>query len=314
MILILFAILFPSVSPQDSKIKVMVSISDMEAIAKEIGGDFVEVNYILPPATDPHSFSLTREKIEEIKSSDLIILANSNLLSYEKKIKEIYHKAYLDFPDYEKNGATLLSFNGYDNNPHGYWLYYKNAIAIAKTIADKLANMTGNEEYFHENFEKFKRKMEEARNCILNESNLNGKKVVASVPGVCYIAANYGIDVADILMTEGSASISMEKMRKIKEELKNESCIGIVVPSFMKYAKAGKISLNIAEDTGSRIIYVKFISGSNYEKTFYENFLQFLAPAKIEEKKYNGELILLCLALTIFAIFEGGIIYALWRR
>ena len=311
-LVIMVALAIPGIAANE-KIKVMVSIADMAGIAKEIGGDYVDVKYILPPATDPHSFSLTREKIEEIKGADLIVLANSNLLSYEKKIKELYAKQYLDFPDYEKNGAVLLSFNGYENNPHGYWLYYKNAIAIAKTIADKLSNMTGNYEYFHKNFERFKEKIEAARNCI-NESNLNGKEVVASVPGVCYIAANYGIKVKYILMMESEASTSIQKMNKIKNELKNESCIGIVVPSFMKYAKAGEMALNLARDTGSRVIYVNFISESSYEKTFYDNFIQFLTPSKIEEKKYNGELILLCIALTIFAIFEGGIIYALWRR
>jgi len=305
---------------EDAKIKIAVSISDFAPIAREIGGDFVEVRYILPPAMDPHSFSLTKEKIDEIKNADLIILANSNLLSYESKIKEIYgDKECLDFPDYEKEGASLATFDGFEKNPHGYWLGCDNAIAIAKTIAKKLSEMTGNNEYFMEKFNGFREKMEKARNCVINESivaGIYGKKVVAAVPGVCYIASNYGIDANEILLSEGSASISIEERKKIEGELQSEDYIGIVIPKFMKYSKAGEIAEDIARETESRVIYVKFAMGGNesYESIFYYNFMQFLNPVEIEEKKYNGEIIILCVALTIFALFEGGIIYVLWRR
>ncbi len=304
----------------DAKIKIAVSMPDFAPIAREIGGDYVEVDYILPPGMDPHSFSLTKEKMDEIREANLIIFANSNFLSYEKKIKEVYgSKEYLDFPDYEKEGATLLSFDGFEENPHGYWLYYDNSMAIAKAMAIKLSEMTGNEAYFMERFNEFKEKMESARNCTIKESiiaGVYGKKVVAAVPGVCYIASNYGIDADEILLSEGSASVSIEERNRIEKALRSKEYIGIVVPKFMKYAKAGEIAEDIARETKSRVIYVKFAMGGNesYESMFYYNFMQFISPVEIKEKKYNGELIILCLALVMFAAFEGGIIYVLWRR
>ena len=315
---LLLAVNFYSAQASQTKIKVMVSIPDFAPIAREIGGDFVSVDYILPPGMDPHSFSLTKEKIDEIKDADLVILANSALLSYENKIKEIYDKSYLDFPDYEKYGANLSSFDGFKDNPHGYWLGYKNAVAIALAISKKLGEMTGDKAYFQERFNEFKEKLEKARNCVINESmvaGIHGKKVVAAVPGVCYIASNYGIIADEILLTEGSASIGIEKRESITQKLKSNEYIGILVPEFMKYAKAGEIARDIASETKSRVIYVKFaMESESYEDIFYYNFMQFLKPVEIKENKYNGELIILCIALAIFAIFEGGIIYALWRR
>ncbi len=321
-IVILFLMLVASplhsVHASQAKIKVMVSIPDFASIAREIGGDFVSVDYILPPAMDPHSFSLTKEKIDEIKDADLVILANSAFLSYESKIKKIYDKSYLDFPDYEKYGANFSSFDGFRNNPHGYWLGYKNAVAIALAISKKLGEMTGDKTYFQERFNKFRERLEKVRNCTINESmaaGIYGKKVVAAVPGVCYIASNYGLRADEILLAEGSASIGIEKRESIAQKLKSGEYIGIVVPEFMKYAKAGEIARDIASEARSRVIYVKFAMDSkSYEGMFYYNFVQFLKPVEIKENKYNGELIILCVALAIFAIFEGGIIYALWRR
>jgi len=315
LILIIFLLIFPGVKAED-KVKVAVSISDFASILKEIGGNEVEIHYILPPYTDPHSFSLTREKIEEIKRADLVILANSELLSYEKKIKELYASNYVDFPDYEKNGAKLLSFGDYNKNPHGYWLYAENAIAIAKTIAIKLQEITGKDIYM-ERFVEFKRRVMNEVNCTVNESivsGIYGKKVIAAVPGVCYIPANYGIWVDEVIASEGSATIGAREVEKIERKLKEGEYDGIIIPDFMKNSKVGEIASIIAHDTGSRIIYVKFVSNESYESVFLHNFIQFIQPVEIQESKYSNELIIMCIALSIFAIFEGGIIYVMRRR
>ena len=318
----LIFIIIPSINvhSEENKINILVSISDFLPIVKEIGRNFVKVDFILPPATDPHSFSLTKEAIDKIKKADLIILANSNLLSYEKRIKENYKKEYLDFNDYEMNNATLDDFDGFKKNPHGYWLKVENAIAIAKTIALKLEEIyPAHASYFELSFKIFKENIQNAKNYAINEIKKDGlfnKKVVASVPGVCYIAENFGIKADTILLSEASSYVSPEKLKEIEDGLRKGEYIGIVVPEFMKYSKPGEISRNIAEDTGSKVIYVKFsMDGESYSNIFYYNLIQFVSSnSNTYEKNYNKDLIILCISLLIFVIFEGGIIYELWKR
>jgi len=321
-LLFLFISFMPSQS-QESKINVVVSISDFSSIVKEIGGNFVSVSSVLPAGSDPHSFSLTKETIDKIQNADLVILANSNLLSYEKKIKEDYNKEYLDFDDYVSNGASLDNFDGFNNNPHGYWLKIENAIAIAKTVALKLEEIyPSNADYFESSFISFKERAEKARQIALNEmknKGLYGKKIVASVPGVCYIAENFGMESDAILLSEGTAYISGKELSELENKMKKGEYAGIIVPEFMKDAKPGEIARNIARDTDSKVIYVKFIMEENisYINAFYYNLLQFssLSANEVKEKKaYNGDLVILSISLTILAAFEGAIIYELYRR
>ncbi len=293
-------------SPKAFAINIVVSIPDFESIVNEI----VEANVsvILPAGMDPHTFSITKETIEKIKRADLIILANSNLLSYEKNIKENWDKEYLDFEDYN---ATLFDFDGFKNNPHGYWMYINNSILIAKAIAYKLAEIyPEKKDYYIKNYENFKERLMKAGRFIINlskEKGIYGKKVIAAVPGVCYIVKNLGIEADEILFAEGT-SITFSK------EIWDKEYLGIVVPEFLKDAKAGKVAEQIARDTNTSIIYVKFAEGGDFLNNLYYNSFQFLSFNLQEKAEYNIWLIYLSILLIILAIVEGIIIYMLYRR
>ncbi len=316
-IIFLLLILIPVASAGE---KIVVSISDFSSIVKEIGGDFVEVDYILPPGSDPHSFYLTKSTIDKIEGADIIILANSNLLSYEKKIKENYDKEYLDFEDYE--GVKLKDFDGFYNNSHGYWLDANNAIAIAKAITMKLAEAEPEHaEYFISSFNKFEKEVREAKNFAIEkakEYDLYGKKVVAVVPGVCYIISNLGMETDAILMAEGTAYVGAD-FGEIEKKLESGEYLALIVPEFMKKAKAGEIARQIAEDASSEVIYVKFSMTEENESfvgMFYYNTLQLLSlsKTKIENKSgYSMELIMLSISLALLSLAEGVMLYKMVR-
>ncbi len=303
--------------PAAAGIDVVVSIADFGAIAREIGGDEVNISVILPPGTDPHSFSVTKEVIEEIEEADLIILANSNLLSYERNIKESYDKEYLDFDDYE--GVEVFDFDAIEKNPHGYWMYANNSISIARAIAEKLSEIEPEKaEYFNEslkNFEKRVREAMEVANEIAEQRNLKGKKFVAAVPGVCYIGKNVGMDTDKILFAEGTSLLNVEEMREIKERLESGEYVGIVVPDFLKEAKAGEIARQLATDTNSSVIYVKFAEGaSSYTSLFYYNAMQMLSVGGEKAIEKNNLLaIYLSIILALLAAIEAILLYKCWR-
>ncbi len=303
----------------DEKINIATSLPDFISIVKSIGGEYVNAYYILPPGTDPHSFSLDSSTIDKIKRADLIVLANSELLSYEKKIKSNYARQYLDFSDYYERGARLDDFDEFKDNPHGYWLKVENAIAIAEAVRDKLDIMLPqHKQYFNASFEIFKENLLNARNSaieVMKEKKLYGRRAVAAVPGVCYIAENFGIGTT-VLLTEGNAGVSEKRLSYVERMLKNGTFCCIIVPEIMKYAKAGEIARNIADDTGSNVVYVKFLSGENssWLNDFYYNMAAFISTSTKTKKIYSMELVIICVAISILAAFEGVVIYELYRR
>ncbi len=310
LIIIVLVILLPMANAMN----IVVSIPDFESILKEIAPD-ENITVILPKGTDPHSFSITKEVIDEIKGADLIILANSNLFSFEKNIKENWkEKEYLDIEDYN---ISLLDFDDFKKNPHGYWLYINNTIAIAFAIAKKLSQIEPEkEEYYIKNYEMLEKRLKEFEKLVIEISKdrgIYGKKVVAAVPGVCYIVKNVGMDADKILFSEGTSLLNIKEMEAIKEKLKSGEYIGIVAPEFLKYSKVGEVIQQIAEDTNSSLIFVKFAEGGDLINIFYYNLYQF----SVEEKNRNEEgslVYVLLLLLVILVIVEGCIIYKLYRR
>jgi len=304
---------------EESRVKVLVSVSDFLPIVKAVGGSFVDVSSILPPGSDPHSFYITQETVKQIENAELIVLADSHLLSYESNIKANYpEKEYLDFDDYN---ATLCSFPGYEKNPHGYWLKYENAIAIAEKVRDALSEIYPEKrDYFNSSFVHFQQQLKNAEDDIIKmekERGTYGKTFVASVPGVCYILQNAGMKVGAILMAEGSGFASGKEIKDIEDKLRSGEYSGIVVPEFMENAKAGEISKQMAEDTGSSVIYVKFSTASaddSYINDCYHNAIQFMGTGCTEGKsESNSYLIPVILSLLLLVALQSLIIYRLYR-
>ncbi len=304
------------------KIKVLVSVSDFLPLVETVGGSFVEVNSILSPGSDPHSFYITQDTIKDIENADLIVLANSHLLSYEDNIRKGNpEKRYLDFDDYN---VTLDAFPGYDANPHGYWLKFGNALAIAEKIKDDLSNLCPEEqEYFNSSFARLKLEITGAERDIHEigvEQGVYGMKIVAAVPGVCYIIGNTGMYVGAVIMAEGLGFASGREIGDIENKLESGEYSGIAVPEFMREAKAGELARQIAEDTGTEVVYVKFSmagSGDSYVNDCYHNAMELTSLAhesNATQETCNTYLIPVIISLLLFIVLQLFVIYRLYRR
>ena len=247
--LILFVLLvFPA------KALIVVTIPDFKPIIQDIVGDRDVV--VSLTAGDPHSFSLSGKDVETLRKAKLIVLANSELFGFERKIAEEFDNT-LDFKDY---GVELRDFPGYPKNPHGYWMDPKNAIAIARAVKEKLSEIYPQyESEFDRNYENFVKRVENAEKEA--KKLVKGGKFVAMVPGVCYIASSLGIEVENVLLSEGSGFSSGKELEMIKEKLRKGEIEGILVPEFMKGSKGGEIAETLAKETGCKIAWVKFASG-----------------------------------------------------
>ncbi|MFQ6059831.1 MAG: metal ABC transporter substrate-binding protein [Thermoplasmata archaeon] len=313
-----------TVHAQADELSVAVSLPDFIPIVSDIGQEHVRITGIMPPGTDPHGFTLTPAKIEEISSADIIVLANSNLLNYERNIRENYpDKVYLDFLDYEKDGASLDDFPDYPRNSHGYWLKADNGIAIAKAFERKLAVRDSQHiEEYERNLNAFISRVEVAKSDLDTLSQiheLRNKKVIAAVPGVNYIIQNTKMRVGRVLLSEGSGFASGQALLEIEQSLINGENLAIVCPESMREAKVGEISRQISQDTGAPVVYVRFLSSQNeesYISQLYYNAAQFLSiGARSEIRSDQSLLFVIAIALiSILALAEAYVIFRLRSR
>jgi zinc/manganese transport system substrate-binding protein len=272
--LITILLMFPALpaGAQDiGRITVAVTLPDLVPIVKTIGGSQVEVLGIMPPGSDPHGFTLTANAISTIQSADLIIYGNSGFLTFEGELKQAAPDIdSVDWPNYERHGAVLKSFPGYENCEHGFWLGFDNAKAIAAGIAEGLILkgldidiVTGRLASFNREIDSLGQSGRE----LMENLERDRSVWVAVVPGVAYTVDNLGLGVGAVIFSEASGFASGSELAQLEFKLNEREFAGLVCPISMKDSKAGEMAEQISADTGTPVCYVRFLdaeAGDSY--------------------------------------------------
>lgn len=98
-----------SSTSDDKKTEIYTSTFATAAIAREIGGDQVNVKMIVPPGADPHSYEPTSKQLTEIAKGDLFLLTGTTLEPYSKKIQESLKGTDVRFIETSKDVTLLKS-------------------------------------------------------------------------------------------------------------------------------------------------------------------------------------------------------------
>ncbi len=98
-----------SSTSDDKKTEIYTSTFATAAIAREIGGNQVNVKMIVPPGADPHSYEPTSKQLTEIAKGDLFLLTGTTLEPYSKKIQESLKGTDVRFIETSKDGTLLES-------------------------------------------------------------------------------------------------------------------------------------------------------------------------------------------------------------
>ncbi|MEM2519969.1 MAG: zinc ABC transporter substrate-binding protein, partial [Nitrososphaerota archaeon] len=142
----------------DDKIVVVTVTEYLASIVENVGGDRVEVSYIIPPNVDPHHYDPPlAEIIQSLSKARLVVTTARTHLPIEEKIYKVVEEGLLKtevvgLEDYLENGLELLENpRTGQRNLHGYFYSITGIKAISKTIAEKLSEIdTAYREYYQE--------------------------------------------------------------------------------------------------------------------------------------------------------------------
>ncbi|MFQ6115188.1 MAG: metal ABC transporter substrate-binding protein [bacterium] len=162
------------------RIKVVTSLPDLADIAKQVGGDRVEVFSIAVGYQDPHFVDAKPSYIIKLQKADLFVQVGLDLeIGWVPSLLEGARNKRILWggPGYvdASGGVSLLQVPTEDpsklrakgdihiyGNPH-YWLDPLNGKIIAQNIFEGLIKISPeNESYFLENLENFKKKIDES--------------------------------------------------------------------------------------------------------------------------------------------------------
>lgn len=256
------------------KLKVVASIFPLGDIAKQVGGERVDVKVMLPPGVSPHTFEPTPLEMMQLQNAKAFIKAGAGLEFWAAKMLRAAGNEGLIVVD-ASSGLPLIrdihshkSEAGHDK-PHGsseiadphVWLdpVFAKAIADKITAALSKADPSGSA-YYRERAEKYKKDLDILHNEISDRVKaFKVKEYVTFHPAWNYFSKRYGLRVAGVIEESPGREPSPKHIARIIREVKRiNSKVVFAEPQFNP-----AIAEVVAEEAGAKVLFLDPIGGSN---------------------------------------------------
>ena len=202
--LILVALL--TTTPIRAKVKVVTSLSDLADLTRAIGGDRVDVDFIVRGSQNPHFIEVKPSYMMKLKSADLFITIGMGLEIWSPQIIDGSRNPNLTVVDCSRNinklevPTTKVDASYGDVHPFGnphYWLDPENAKVILQEIFESLSKIAPSDrDYFKSNMDSYIKKLDaKIAEWTTLMKPLKGMKMVSYHTSFSYFANRFGLSI-----------------------------------------------------------------------------------------------------------------------
>lgn len=270
-----------SVKQKDDKIKIIATLFPQYDFAKQIGGDKVDVELLLTPGTETHTYEPTPQDIINVNKADIYIytgkymepwsdkIANS-ITSNTKVLDASKNIELINEENFEKEHTTIDEKNSEDFHNDEYdphiWLNPQNAIIMVKNITEELCDIDKkNEKYYKENSEKYINELIKLDNEIEDTVRSSKSKKIAfgGTFAYAYFIQRYNLQYISAYDSCGENSEpSVAKVKEVIDYIKQNN-INVI---FYQELSAGKIADTISKETGAKKLIFHTIHNASKEE------------------------------------------------
>src|SRR3954470_15519272 len=264
-VLICSAILCLTVSAQ-AKLKVVATLPDLASLAREVGGDKVEVTAMAKPTEDSHFVDARPSFVVQLRDADVLIDGGAELeigwlppllqnarnpkidVGKPGRVQASQGVRLMNVPTAASRAAGDVHALG---NPH----FVIDPI-IAKTVAQHIAQAfsavdSANAAAYDANYKKF----ETAINAKLQEWGtamlpFKGQSVVAYHDSWPYFAHRFGLNIDTFLEPKPGIPPSPSHLAEVIEKMKAQKIKAIIIEPFHDR----KIAEKVASSTGAKVV------------------------------------------------------------
>lgn len=243
------------------KMLVAASIAPLSNFAKQIGGDLVKVEMLVPPGANPHTYQVEPAQMRTLSKASVLVLnglglefwadkaveaaANKNLLVVETA------EGLTTIHDADEHHEHAGESHGAEGNPH-VWLDPTDAIHQVEKIRDAFAEADPRHaETYRANADRFIADLKKLDANIKSEvAGFTSKSFVAFHPTWTYFARRYGLDEAAIIEESPGKESSPETMRHAIETARKLKARAV----FAEPQMAPKAAQVVAEEVGAKVL------------------------------------------------------------
>lgn len=253
-----------------SRLKVVASGYVPYDLARNIGGEKIELSQLIPAGTEPHHFEPTPGDIIKVSQSDLFVYVSPELEPWTQDIlKGLFNVTSVE---------TGPLFEGED--PH-VWMTPYGALAMAKILAQSLADKDPqNKAYYHQNLKNFEKEVS-ALHTAFKQGLANCKnREMIHIGHLAFgaLAQDYGLNLHALTGTSHQSEHSVRKLAGLVKLIKKHQ-VGAV---FTEEMLAPDLANTVSSETGVQILPLYTIHAVSKEdfaksKTYLDFMRQNLA-------------------------------------
>ncbi|MGC3957926.1 MAG: metal ABC transporter substrate-binding protein [Verrucomicrobiota bacterium] len=256
-----------------AKLNVVATTPDIEAIAKEIGGDKIELTTMARPTEDPHFVDPKPSFIVKLNKADVLIHGGAELeVGWLPKLVEQARNAKIigaakgevrccdgvqmrEVPDKLDRSAGDIHAAG---NPH-FLVDPANAKIVAHHITDAFASLdAANREYYEANAKKFMAELDtKLAEWQAKLAPFKGEHLVAYHNSWLYFAERFGLKIEIFLEPKPGIPPSPAHLATVMAKMKEQNARVVIVDPYLNR----KTAETVARGTGAKVVDVTQFPG-----------------------------------------------------
>jgi ABC-type Zn uptake system ZnuABC Zn-binding protein ZnuA len=239
----------PSAPAAGERLRVVATTTQVGSVARQIGGEAIELTVLLKPGIEAHDFELTPAAGAALEQADLILVSGAGLEDWLDETLETIGGA--DRARDLSAGVSLLS----SGDPH-YWLSAPSAIAMAENARNALADAAPEEaDGFADRagvlIERLEAVDAEVRGMI-DEVPADGRRIVTDHDALAYFIDAYGLVLVGSIFPslDVSSEPSAQDIEMLVAEIRDQGVTAIFTESSVN----PRIAAAVAEETDARLV------------------------------------------------------------
>jgi manganese/iron transport system substrate-binding protein len=270
---------------QPGKLQVVATTTIVGDVVRNIGGNDIQLNVLLPPGSDPHSFDPTPQDAAKIAKANLIFANGAGLETFlDSLLKNAGSQAQIVAVS---DGIQLIRFQsnlpGEESGPGGgdphTWFDPQNVKVWVQNIEKALsAKDPANAQTYAANAQRYKQQLDELDSWIqaqVGQIPPGQRKLVTDHEAFTYFAIRYGFQQVGAIVPGYStlAQPSAQELAALEDAIRSLGVKAVFVGETVN----SNLAQRVAQDTGVKLVYLYTgaLSDSNGAADTYLDFMRY---------------------------------------
>lgn len=272
-----------------NRLQLMATTSIVGDIVRQVGGEYVDVEILLPLGTDPHAFTPTPNDISRLVEAELVFINGAGL---EEFLAPMIESAGVDVRLVDLSESLPLrslenepADEGHGDDPHT-WMDPNNVIVWVQLIAATLSQLDAQHQaVYQDHAAQLQTELVELDLWVRTEVGripVEQRQMVTDHLVFGYFADRYGFDQVGAIIPGFStlAEPSAQELAQLEDAI-----IALNIPAlFVSWSTNQNLADRIAEDTGVRVVplYTHSLSPAGEAAEHYQDFIRYNVNAVVE--------------------------------